>query len=162
MPPIAGTFISMCIVVIFVAFTNYLVDTYLWFAASAVAINTVCRSAGAASAPLWTDSMFAALGVGPGGSVLGGVAVLLAAMPFVFYRYGEAIRARSRFAPTPKPVDDVESGRGVGGGGGSGGVTTEPSTSDWEELGTFTSTTTTTAATSGENRGGEETAPREK
>ena len=62
-------------------------------------------------------------------------------------------RARSRFAPTPKPVDDVESGRG-------GGVTTEPSTSDWEELGT--STTATATAASGENRGGGETTPGEK
>jgi DHA1 family multidrug resistance protein-like MFS transporter len=43
--------------------------------------------------------MFGALGVGGGGSLIAGVACLLAPIPFVFYRYGESIR-RSKFAPT--------------------------------------------------------------
>ncbi|KAK8003841.1 hypothetical protein PG989_003560 [Apiospora arundinis] len=117
-PPIAGTFVSLVIVIIFNSFTNYLVDTYKWYAASAIAINTVCRSASAASAPLWTGYMFDALGVGVGGSVLGAVAAGLAIMPFVFYKYGEQIRARSKFAPTagpPKPRDEESK---VGGDGG--------------------------------------------
>ncbi|KAK8036688.1 MFS transporter [Apiospora rasikravindrae] len=118
-PPIAGTFVSGVIVIIFNSFTNYLVDTYKWYAASAIAINTVCRSASAASAPLWTGYMFDALGVGVGGSVLGAVAAGLAIMPFVFYKYGERIRARSKFAPTPvsKPAQDEEAK--VGGGHGT-------------------------------------------
>ncbi|KAK7954594.1 MFS transporter [Apiospora saccharicola] len=109
-PPIAGTCVSLVIVIIFNSFTNYLVDTYKWYAASAIAINTVCRSASAASAPLWTGYMFDALGVGVGGSVLGAVAAALAIMPFVFYKYGERIRARSKFAPTvvPPPPQDEE------------------------------------------------------
>ncbi|KAK6949681.1 hypothetical protein Daesc_009765 [Daldinia eschscholtzii] len=42
--------------------------------------------------------MFEALGIGGGGSLIGGVAT-----------YGERIRARSRFAPTdPKKPDDEE------------------------------------------------------
>jgi hypothetical protein len=54
--------------------------------------------------------MFNALGVGGGGSLIGGVAVLLAPIPFVFYRYGEPIRKRSKFAPTEnKPADKEES-----------------------------------------------------
>jgi hypothetical protein len=32
--------------------------------------------------------------------LIGGVAVLLAPIPFVFYKYGEPIRKRSKFAPT--------------------------------------------------------------
>lgn len=80
------------------------------FAASALAANTVCRSACGAAAPLFTQYMFNALGVGGGGSLIGGVAVLLAPIPFVFYRYGEPIRKRSKFAPTEnKPADKEES-----------------------------------------------------
>jgi hypothetical protein len=44
--------------------------------------------------------MFDALGVGGGGSLIGGVATVLAAIPFLFYKYGKQIRIRSKFAPT--------------------------------------------------------------
>jgi DHA1 family multidrug resistance protein-like MFS transporter len=86
---------------IFVAYMNYLVDCYLMYAASAIAANTIARSACGAAAPLFTNYMFSALGVGGGGSLIGGVAVLLACIPFVFYKYGKQIRIRSRFAPAP-------------------------------------------------------------
>lgn len=106
-PTIAGVFLSTSILLIFVSFLNYLTDTYLMFAASALAANTVCRSAFGAAAPLYTQYMFDALGVGGGGSLIGGVAVLLAPIPFIFYRYGEPIRQRSKFAPT-KPAGGVQ------------------------------------------------------
>jgi hypothetical protein len=51
--------------------------------------------------------MFDALGVGGGGSLIGGVAILLAPIPFVFYHYGEEIRKRSKFAPTPDKDSNV-------------------------------------------------------
>ena len=80
------------------------------YAASAIAGNTVCRSALAAVAPLWTEQMFSALGVGGAGSLIGGVACLLAPIPFLFYKYGNRIRQRSKFAPTQttKPVNQCE------------------------------------------------------
>jgi hypothetical protein len=99
-PTLAGVFLSTSILLIFVAYLNYLTDSYLMFAASALAANTVCRSACGAAAPLFTQYMFDALGIGGGGSLIGGVAVLLAPIPFVFYWYGEPIRKRSKFAPT--------------------------------------------------------------
>jgi len=97
---LAGVFLSASITLIFVSFLNYLTDTYISYAASALAANTVARSACGAAAPLFTQYMFDTLGVGGGGSLIGGVAVVLAIIPFTFYRYGEAIRKRSRFAPT--------------------------------------------------------------
>ncbi|KAG5927110.1 hypothetical protein E4U42_002589 [Claviceps africana] len=99
-PTIAGGFLSAFMLLIFVTYLNYLVDVYLMYAASAMAANTIVRSACGAAAPLFTRQMFHKLGVGAGGSLIGGVAVLLAIVPFVFRRYGEAIRTRSRFAPT--------------------------------------------------------------
>lgn len=85
---------------VFVSYFNYLVDVYLVYAASALAANTVVRSAGGAAAPLFTRQMFSAMGVGGGGSLVGGVGVLLAIIPFLFYKYGPQIRARSKFSPT--------------------------------------------------------------
>lgn len=109
-PTIAGTFLASSIMLIFVSYLNYLTDTYLMYTASAMAANTICRSACGSAAPLFTSQMFRSLGVGGGGSLVGGVAILLAPIPFVFYKYGERIRKRSRFAPTdlPKPDDDEE------------------------------------------------------
>ena len=53
--------------------------------------------------------MFHSLGVGGGGSLIAGVACLLAPIPFIFYKYGEPIRKRSRFAPTePKKPEESE------------------------------------------------------
>ncbi|KIM95135.1 hypothetical protein OIDMADRAFT_135050 [Oidiodendron maius Zn] len=106
-PTLAGVFLSSSILLVFVAYLNYLTDTYLMYAASAVAANTVCRSAAGASAPLFTQYMFDALGVGGGGSLIAGVATLLAPIPFIFYKYGEQIRKRSKFAPTPMKIPDA-------------------------------------------------------
>lgn len=80
--------------------------SYLMYAASALAANTVCRSACGAAAPLFTEYMFTALGVGGGGSLIGGVAALLAVIPILFWKYGEGIRRRSKFAPTPEKEEE--------------------------------------------------------
>lgn len=95
------------------------------YAASAIAANTVARSACGAAAPLFTNQMFTALGVGGGGSLVAGVAVILAAIPFAFWRYGEGIRNESKFSPTdPKKttkehtdLDGAEKGEPRRGGG---------------------------------------------
>ncbi|KAL2826722.1 major facilitator superfamily domain-containing protein [Aspergillus cavernicola] len=110
-PTVAGTFLATSILLIFVVFINYIIDSYLIYAASAVAANTVLRSACAAASPLFTQYMFDALGVGGAGSLIGGVGVLLMPIPFIFYKYGAAIRARSKFAltdETPRPPADEE------------------------------------------------------
>ncbi|KAK1058464.1 hypothetical protein LTR74_013353 [Friedmanniomyces endolithicus] len=110
-PTLAGVFLSTSILLIFVAYLNYLTDSYLIYAASALAANTVARSACGAAAPLFTSYMFDSLGVGGGGSLIAGVACLLAPIPFIFYKYGEGIRKRSKFAPTPdKKPEDEEKG----------------------------------------------------
>lgn len=93
------------------------------YAASAIAANTVLRSAAGAAAPLFTRQMFSALGIGGGGSLVGGVGALLAIIPFAFYKYGRKIRERSKFAPTDdknkqQPRDQTdEAEKGDAGGG---------------------------------------------
>lgn len=104
-PTLAGVFLATSLMLIFVGFLNYLVDAYLMYAASAIAANTVARSACGAAAPLFTTYMFDALGIGGGGSLIGGVATLLAVIPFAFFKFGARIRRRSRFAPTNDSSD---------------------------------------------------------
>lgn len=99
-PTMFGSFLGASLLLIFVGFLGYLVDTYLMYAASAIAANTIARSACGAAAPLFTNQMFSTLGVGGGGSLVGGVATVLAIIPFMFYKYGKQIRANSKFAPT--------------------------------------------------------------
>lgn len=82
------------------------------YAASAIAGNTVCRSLFGAISPLFTAKMFSAMGVGGAGSLIGGVACLLAPIPFVFYKYGAVIRKRSKFAPTEETKLPANEGSG--------------------------------------------------
>lgn len=107
-PTLAGVFLATSIMLIFVSYLNYLTDSYLTYAASAVAANTITRSAAGAAAPLFTGQMFRALGIGGGASLIGAVATILAIIPFMFYKYGEGIRRRSRFAPTSDPGSSNE------------------------------------------------------
>jgi hypothetical protein len=109
-PTLAGVFLNTAVMLIFVCYLNYLTDSYLMFAASAVAGNTIVRSAMGAAAPLYTEQMFSALGVGGAGSLIGGVACLLAVIPFLFYKYGANIRMKSKFAPTQNLPGDKANG----------------------------------------------------
>lgn len=97
-PTIAGTFLSASLMIIFVAYINYLTDVYADYAASVIAANTIARSAGSSAAPLFTNQMFGALGIGGGGSLIAGVGMLLAVIPFLFYWYGDRIRQKSKYA----------------------------------------------------------------
>lgn len=100
-PCIGGVIIGIPSFTTFVANLTYLSESYLEYAASAQAGNMMLRSLTAGSASLWASQMFAAIGVGGGGSLLGGIACLLAPIPFLLYRYGPKIRARSMFALAP-------------------------------------------------------------
>ncbi len=72
--------------------TTYLVDAYTQYAASAVAASTVVRSLGGAFLPLAGRSMFNALDLGWGASLLAFIALAMVPVPAVFYFYGEKIR----------------------------------------------------------------------
>lgn len=83
---------------VFQAALNYLIDTFQEVAASAVAANTFLRSMFAGSFPLFARIMFHDLGVGWAGSLLGFIAVALIPIPFLFYVFGQRIRARGKWS----------------------------------------------------------------
>ena len=108
LPCVAAIFIGAGFNTIFQQCINFLVDTYGLYAASAVSANTFLRSLLAAGLPLAARPMFLNLGVGPAMSLLGGLACLALPVPWVFMKYGERLRQRSRFAPTGKPREGKE------------------------------------------------------
>lgn len=79
--------------------STYLVDAYTIYAASAMAANTIVRSLFGALIPLAGPSLYQALGLGWGNSLLGFIAVAMIPIPFLFIKYGERIRTNPRFQP---------------------------------------------------------------
>ena len=69
------------------------------YSASALAANTVVRSAVAAAFPLFTTQMFLNLGVNWACTLIGLLMLLFVPAPFLFYKYGHIIREKSKFAP---------------------------------------------------------------
>jgi hypothetical protein len=75
---------------------RYLIDAYTTYAASAVAANTVLRSLVGGLLPLAGLSMYDALGLGWGNSLIAFIALALTPIPLIFYIYGERLRNRGR------------------------------------------------------------------
>ncbi|KAL1405775.1 hypothetical protein Q8F55_007448 [Vanrija albida] len=98
-PVLAGGLMGISVFGLFVSLFNYIIDVYLWSAASALAGSTVVRSACGAGFPLFANQMYKKLGTHWATSLLGFISLLLAPVPFVFYKYGPTIRAKSKFTP---------------------------------------------------------------
>ncbi|KAK8017708.1 hypothetical protein PG993_014034 [Apiospora rasikravindrae] len=103
--PLLGTVLfSYGLVVMFLALTNYLIDTYLVFAASVFAGNTVLRSIFAAVFPLFTTPMLQNLGIHWAASVPGFLALLCMPFPLCFYKYGPRIRRKGKYATQAEEI----------------------------------------------------------
>lgn len=79
---------------------TYLVDAFTVYAASVTAALTVFRSILGALLPLAGNSMYDALGLGWGTSVLAFIAVAFIPMPLIFWTYGQRIRESKIFHVT--------------------------------------------------------------
>ncbi|PWN38477.1 MFS general substrate transporter [Meira miltonrushii] len=90
---IAGVFF------VFDAVQNYLSDFYgSEYASSAISAQGFVRNMMAASFPLFTTQMFNNLTIPYAGLLLACLLALACPLPFIFIRYGERIRASSRYA----------------------------------------------------------------
>ncbi|KAK4555722.1 hypothetical protein LTR86_006942 [Recurvomyces mirabilis] len=98
--PLFGTLLfGIGILGALVCITQYLIDAFTIHAASAVAANTVLRSIVGGLLPLAGLRMYTALGLGWGNSLIAFIALACVPIPFLFYRYGEAIRKRAPVTP---------------------------------------------------------------
>jgi multidrug resistance protein len=98
-PDIGIVIFSAGTIVGFQCIQTYLVDSYTRYAASAVAAATVLRSLAGFGFPLFAPAMFNALDYGWTGSLLAFVAIGLGVpAPFLLWRFGARLRARSQYA----------------------------------------------------------------
>lgn len=98
-PTASGVITGFGIYVIFLQCFNYLIDSYLTFAASVFAANTIIRSAVGAAFPLFSKQMFNNLGVQWAGTLLGCLAAIMIPIPLAFIKFGPFLRKKSNFAP---------------------------------------------------------------
>jgi MFS family permease len=93
--PIIGMFpYGLAMMGLFIPIQTYVIDSYQTYAASAMACFTAMRSLFAAFLPLAGPSMFDALGLGWGNSLLGFLALAFVPIPILFTRYGKVIREK--------------------------------------------------------------------
>lgn len=85
-------------VMLFLGVSNYLIDTYTIFAASVLAANAVLQSLFGAAFPLFTTYMYQNLGVHWASSIPAFLSLACVPLPFFFYKYGVAIRARCKYS----------------------------------------------------------------
>ncbi|KAL2857325.1 major facilitator superfamily domain-containing protein [Aspergillus pseudoustus] len=98
-PTASGVLVGFGIYCIFLNCFNYLIDSYLQFAASVFAANTILRSAVGACFPLFSRQMFVNMGVQWAGTLLGCLSAIMIPIPLAFIAWGPKLRRKSRFAP---------------------------------------------------------------
>lgn len=79
---------------VYLPIQTYIIDSYPAYAASANATLTATRSLVGALLPLAGPSMFEALGLGWGNSLLGFLALAFVPIPIVFTKWGKLIREK--------------------------------------------------------------------
>ncbi|TGO14710.1 hypothetical protein BTUL_0049g00190 [Botrytis tulipae] len=94
-PILAGIPFGAGNTLVFIYGTNYLAGSYGIYSASALAGNSVVRSIVGGTLPLAGPAMYGALKPQWAGTLLGLVQVILIPIPFIFYKWGSKIRAKS-------------------------------------------------------------------
>ncbi|KAF4964075.1 hypothetical protein FSARC_7977 [Fusarium sarcochroum] len=87
---------------------GYATDSYGEYAASAVSAISLTRTLTGAVFPLFTYQMYTGLGSNVATSILAAVASLFAFTPFLFLRYGQRLRHRSKFAADDEQALELE------------------------------------------------------
>ena len=96
-PILSGTTLGMGFLLIFMAMLNYLSDSYMVYAASAQGIASTCRSTFGVLLPFSANRMYSTLGIHWACSLLGFLSFGMAIIPFAFIKYGDRLRAGSKF-----------------------------------------------------------------
>jgi DHA1 family multidrug resistance protein-like MFS transporter len=88
----------ICNLMVYAPANLYMIDAYgPLYGASAAGAAMLSRYTFSAAFPLFALQLYKGLGVGWATSILGFCALLLAPVPFLFFRYGEWLRSRSKY-----------------------------------------------------------------
>ncbi|TVY78381.1 Efflux pump atB [Lachnellula suecica] len=97
-PIIGSVFFGAGNFMVFSGIWTFLVDAYPTYAASALAANAFARCMFAAAFPLFGNQMYNKLGYQWASSLLAFLTLAMMPFPYLFFRYGKTLRARSKFA----------------------------------------------------------------
>lgn len=97
-PTVGAAPVGVGLILLFLPSINYIIDVYLFFAASALAGNTFLRSAFGAAFPLFAKQMYVNMKIQWATTLLGCFSLVMIPVPFLFYKYGKQIRAESKYA----------------------------------------------------------------
>ncbi|KAH8816073.1 major facilitator superfamily domain-containing protein [Xylogone sp. PMI_703] len=97
-PIIGSTIFGMGNILVFSGIFTFLVDAYPLYAASSLAANSFARSSFGAAFPLFGLQMYHKLGDQWASSLLAFLTVAMMPFPYLFFKYGKQLRAKSRFA----------------------------------------------------------------
>ncbi|GAA5973421.1 hypothetical protein JCM8115_001738 [Rhodotorula mucilaginosa] len=121
--PVAPIISLVCILVgiyhVFNTVYNYTSDAYPEYASSAIAGQGLLRNMFGGVTPLFANQMFNGMGYQYAGLLLSLLALLAAPLPFILFKYGEQIRAKSKYASSDDELekeritDDNVNERGV-------------------------------------------------
>ncbi|KAK7429962.1 Synaptic vesicle transporter SVOP [Neonectria magnoliae] len=116
-PAMGGFPVGFGFIFLYNAANNYLVDSYQHQAASALAAKTCIRSFWGAAVVLFTEQMYERLNDQWASTLLAFISLACCAIPFMFWKYGAKIRARSKYAYAGDDEDssanDVEKARPI-------------------------------------------------
>ncbi|KIX09386.1 uncharacterized protein Z518_00465 [Rhinocladiella mackenziei CBS 650.93] len=109
-PILAGVPFGAGFLLVFMSSTNYLIDSYVIFAASVLAANSILRSTFGAVFPLFTIYMYRDLGVHWASAVPGFIALACFPFPIIFYQYGHIVRRQCQYsAQAARYLDSLQS-----------------------------------------------------
>ncbi|KAL8934134.1 MAG: hypothetical protein Q9211_005390 [Gyalolechia sp. 1 TL-2023] len=96
-PILSGIPFGVGFMLVFMSLMNYVTDAYETFAASALAATSATRSTFGAVLPIAARPMYNSLGIAWASSLLAFLSLAMSVIPFAFIKYGDRIRANSKF-----------------------------------------------------------------
>jgi len=99
-PLAASVLFGFGILCVFISSYQYVIDSYEIYAASALASVTLIRYVAAGGMTIVGIPFYENLGVHYTLTILACISCVCTPVPYVFYKYGKAIRKRSRYAPS--------------------------------------------------------------
>ena len=107
----AGVPFGFCMVIVYLFLTNYLVNSYTIFSASALAANAVLRSLFGFAFPLFTAPMYRSLGIHWASCIPAFLALICVPFCFVLFKNGPVIRKECKYAAEAERQRLVVQGR---------------------------------------------------
>jgi hypothetical protein len=86
--------------------TGYIADSYTIYASSGLAVVAFLRAIASGCMPLFAYPMYSGLGSNVATSIIAAVATAYCMTPFVFLRFGQRLREKSRFARFSEEVNE--------------------------------------------------------